>query len=30
VIGSFAPGLRVLAPVLREVTQFIWHRHPAL
>jgi hypothetical protein len=23
-IGAFAPGLRVLAPVLRAVTQFIW------
>jgi hypothetical protein len=23
-IGAFAPGLRVLAPVLRDVTQFIW------
>ena len=23
-IGAFAPDLRVLAPVLREVTQFIW------
>jgi hypothetical protein len=23
-IGTFAPALRVLAPVLREVTQFIW------
>jgi hypothetical protein len=23
-IGAFAPALRVLAPVLREVTQFIW------
>ena len=24
-IGAFAPALRVLAPVLREVTQFVWH-----
>ena len=24
-IGAFAPGLRVLAPVLRDVTQFVWH-----
>ena len=24
VIGAFAPGLRVLAPVLRDVTQFVW------
>jgi len=23
-IGAFAPALRVLAPVLREVTQFVW------
>ena len=23
-IGAFAPGLRVLAPVLRDVTQFVW------
>ena len=23
-IGAFAPGLRVLAPVLRDVTRFIW------
>jgi acetyl esterase/lipase len=23
-IGSFAPGLRVLAPVLRDVTHFVW------
>ena len=23
-IGAFAPSLRVLAPVLRDVTQFIW------
>jgi acetyl esterase/lipase len=23
-IGAFAPGLRVLAPVLRETTQFVW------
>ena len=23
-IGAFAPGLRVLAPVLREATQFVW------
>jgi hypothetical protein len=23
-IGAFAPALRVLAPVLRETTQFIW------
>jgi acetyl esterase/lipase len=23
-IGAFAPGLRVLAPVLRDTTQFIW------
>jgi hypothetical protein len=23
-IGAIAPGLRVLAPVLREVTQFVW------
>jgi hypothetical protein len=22
--GAFAPALRVLAPVLREVTQFVW------
>ncbi len=23
-IGAFAPGLRILAPVLRDVTQFVW------
>ena len=23
-IGAFAPGLRVLAPVLRDATQFVW------
>ncbi len=23
-IGAFAPGLRVLAPVLRDTTQFVW------
>jgi integrase len=23
-IGAFAPGLRLLAPVLRDVTQFVW------
>ncbi len=23
-IGSFAPGLRMLAPTLREVTEFVW------
>jgi acetyl esterase/lipase len=23
-IGAFAPGLRVLTPVLRDVTQFVW------
>jgi len=23
-IGAFAPGLRVLAPVLRDVIQFVW------
>jgi hypothetical protein len=23
-IGAFAPALRVLAPVLREATQFVW------
>ena len=23
-IGAFAPALRVLAPVLRDVTQFVW------
>jgi hypothetical protein len=23
-IGAFAPSLRVLAPVLRDVTQFVW------
>jgi hypothetical protein len=23
-IGAFAPAVRVLAPVLREVTQFVW------
>jgi DNA-binding IclR family transcriptional regulator len=23
-VGAFAPGLRVLAPVLRDVTQFVW------
>jgi acetyl esterase/lipase len=23
-IGAFAPGLRVLAPVMRDVTQFVW------
>ncbi len=23
-IGAFAPGLRVLAPVLRDVTEFVW------
>jgi acetyl esterase/lipase len=23
-IGSFAPGLRMLAPVLRDVTEFVW------
>ena len=23
-IGAFAPGLRILAPVMRDVTQFIW------
>jgi hypothetical protein len=23
-IGAFSPPLRVLAPVLREVTQFVW------
>jgi hypothetical protein len=23
-IGAFAPALRVMAPVLREVTQFVW------
>ena len=23
-IGAFAPDLRVLAPVLRDVTQFVW------
>jgi acetyl esterase/lipase len=31
-IGAFAPTLRVLAPVLREVTQFVWRvtRRPDL
>jgi acetyl esterase/lipase len=24
-IGSFAPGLRMLAPTIREVTDFVWH-----
>src|SRR5215475_7990098 len=23
-IGAFAPGLRILAPVLRDATQFVW------
>ena len=23
-IGAFAPGLRVLSPVMRDVTQFVW------
>jgi acetyl esterase/lipase len=23
-IGAFAPGLRLLAPVMRDVTQFVW------
>jgi hypothetical protein len=23
-IGAFAPGLRLLAPVMRDITQFVW------